>query len=320
MRCAVREALAWLDADSLVLVACSGGADSVALAAAAAFEAPRLGFRVGGVTVDHRLQAGSGDRAAAVAALLTELGLDPVEAQPRRRRRPGRRTRSGRPNRALCGARRGRGAARARQRPARAHPRRPGRDRAAGLGAWLGDPVACGHGGRRRPALPAAAARRHPPSRAPRAPTWARRCGTTRTTPTRRSPGFGCASECCRYSRRRSGRGRGGTSPHRRARPRRRRRPRRLGGGAATPSWRTPTGSLDVGAPRGACQGLFAAGCCGSRRFAAGVTAGALAAVHLQAAEALITDWHGQGPVSLPGGRAAAGGMGGSTSEPTHCI
>ena len=79
VRCAVREALAGLVPDSLVLVACSGGADSVALAAAAAFEAPRLGLRAGGVTVDHRLQKGSTSRAETVAALLSGLGLDPVE-------------------------------------------------------------------------------------------------------------------------------------------------------------------------------------------------------------------------------------------------
>lgn len=79
VRCAVRESLAGLDSSALVLVACSGGADSVALAAAAAFEAPRLGLRVGGVTVDHELQKGSAARAAAVAALLTGLGLEPVE-------------------------------------------------------------------------------------------------------------------------------------------------------------------------------------------------------------------------------------------------
>jgi tRNA(Ile)-lysidine synthase len=38
----------------------------------------------------------------------------------------------------------------------------------------------------------------------------------------------------------------------------------------------------------------------------AGVTAGSLAAVHLQAIEALVTDWHGQGAVSLPGGQSAS--------------
>jgi tRNA(Ile)-lysidine synthase len=80
VRCAVRESLAGLEPSALVLVACSGGADSVALAAAAAFEAPRLGLRVGGVTVDHGLQKGSSSRATAVATLLTGLGLDPVEA------------------------------------------------------------------------------------------------------------------------------------------------------------------------------------------------------------------------------------------------
>ncbi|WP_232839277.1 tRNA lysidine(34) synthetase TilS, partial [Streptomyces triticisoli] len=64
----------------LVLVACSGGADSVALASALAFEAPKLGIRAGGITVDHRLQAGSGRRADEVAQRLRELGLDPVEA------------------------------------------------------------------------------------------------------------------------------------------------------------------------------------------------------------------------------------------------
>ncbi|WP_210577961.1 tRNA lysidine(34) synthetase TilS [Streptomyces sp. GESEQ-4] len=64
----------------LVLVACSGGADSMALASALAFEAPKLGIRAGGVTVDHGLQPGSEVRAAEVVLRLTELGLDPVES------------------------------------------------------------------------------------------------------------------------------------------------------------------------------------------------------------------------------------------------
>jgi tRNA(Ile)-lysidine synthase len=80
VRNAVRAGLAGLAATDLVLVACSGGADSLALAAAAAFAAPRLGLRAGGVTVDHGLQAGSAERAAKVAALLGELGLDPVRS------------------------------------------------------------------------------------------------------------------------------------------------------------------------------------------------------------------------------------------------
>ncbi|KJK54305.1 MULTISPECIES: tRNA lysidine(34) synthetase TilS [unclassified Streptomyces] len=64
----------------LVLVACSGGADSMALASALAFEAPKLGIRAGGITVDHGLQDGSDQRAAEVVVRMTALGLDPVES------------------------------------------------------------------------------------------------------------------------------------------------------------------------------------------------------------------------------------------------
>jgi tRNA(Ile)-lysidine synthase len=81
VRHAVRLALEPVALESpgaVVLAACSGGGDSVALAAALAFEAPRLGLRAGGVTVDHGLQAGSGARASAVVALLRGLGLDPA--------------------------------------------------------------------------------------------------------------------------------------------------------------------------------------------------------------------------------------------------
>jgi len=62
----------------LVLVACSGGPDSLALAGATAFEAPRLGLRAGAVTVDHGMQPGSAEQADRVAAVLHELGFDPV--------------------------------------------------------------------------------------------------------------------------------------------------------------------------------------------------------------------------------------------------
>jgi tRNA(Ile)-lysidine synthase len=78
IRGGVRAGLAGLAPGDLVLAACSGGADSLALAAALAHEAPRLGLRGGGVTVDHGLQDGSAARAAQVAALLGRLGLDPV--------------------------------------------------------------------------------------------------------------------------------------------------------------------------------------------------------------------------------------------------
>ncbi|URM90290.1 tRNA lysidine(34) synthetase TilS [Streptomyces sp. MRC013] len=64
----------------LVLVACSGGADSMALASALAFEARKLTVRAGAVTVDHGLQPGSDLRAAEVVSRLSALRLDPVEA------------------------------------------------------------------------------------------------------------------------------------------------------------------------------------------------------------------------------------------------
>jgi tRNA(Ile)-lysidine synthase len=78
IRNAVRDCLADLEPGCLVLAACSGGADSLALAAALAFAGPRLGLRCGGVTVDHGLQDGSAQRAVEVAATLTKLNLDPV--------------------------------------------------------------------------------------------------------------------------------------------------------------------------------------------------------------------------------------------------
>ncbi|MGW6705182.1 tRNA lysidine(34) synthetase TilS [Streptomyces sp. NPDC054956] len=68
------------DSAPLVLVACSGGADSMALASALAFEAPKLGIRAGGITVDHGLQPGSDLRAAEVVVRMTALRLDPVES------------------------------------------------------------------------------------------------------------------------------------------------------------------------------------------------------------------------------------------------
>ncbi len=81
-RVAVRRCLSDLAAPELVLVACSGGPDSLALTAVTAFVAPRLGLRVGLVTVDHGLQPGSARRAAAVADWARDAGLAPVEVVP----------------------------------------------------------------------------------------------------------------------------------------------------------------------------------------------------------------------------------------------
>lgn len=69
-----------------VLVACSGGPDSLALAAVASYFARRGHVNahpvtVGAVVVDHQLQDGSADIAARTAQALEELGLAPVEVR-----------------------------------------------------------------------------------------------------------------------------------------------------------------------------------------------------------------------------------------------
>jgi tRNA(Ile)-lysidine synthase len=77
VRRAVRQSLAALPAGATALVGLSGGADSLALAAAVAFEAPKCGLRGIAVTVDHALQYGSADAASRAAAQAEALGLAP---------------------------------------------------------------------------------------------------------------------------------------------------------------------------------------------------------------------------------------------------
>jgi tRNA(Ile)-lysidine synthase len=102
IRLAVRGCLAQagLAPGDLILAACSGGADSLALAAALAFEAPRLGFRGGGVTVDHGMQQGSAEQAGRVAKELAAMGLDPVRSVGVAVARPGTGQPAGAPGRA----------------------------------------------------------------------------------------------------------------------------------------------------------------------------------------------------------------------------
>jgi len=76
VRLPVRRALSVLEPGDVVAVACSGGADSLALASAAVFEGQKLGLRVVGVTVDHGLQPGSDAQADRVIAQLAALGVD----------------------------------------------------------------------------------------------------------------------------------------------------------------------------------------------------------------------------------------------------
>ena len=75
VRLAVRRSLPDLPPGP-VLVACSGGADSLALLSGAVFETRSGDRRVMGVTVDHGLQEGSAERAAAVVDQMAELGAD----------------------------------------------------------------------------------------------------------------------------------------------------------------------------------------------------------------------------------------------------
>lgn len=82
----VQDALAQAGYPAHVVVACSGGPDSLALAAVAGYFARRghvdgHPVTVGAVVVDHQLQEGSGQVAARTAEVLTELGLDPVEVR-----------------------------------------------------------------------------------------------------------------------------------------------------------------------------------------------------------------------------------------------
>jgi len=70
-----------VDDPPLVLVGCSGGPDSLALAAVTAFFASRGEIRVGAVVVDHQMQPGSAEVAANTAATLRRLGLDPVQVR-----------------------------------------------------------------------------------------------------------------------------------------------------------------------------------------------------------------------------------------------
>lgn len=80
----LQDALAAAGYPERVLVACSGGPDSLALAAVAAYFGRRghvdgHPVSIGAVVVDHQLQPGSARVAAATAQTLEDLGLSPVQ-------------------------------------------------------------------------------------------------------------------------------------------------------------------------------------------------------------------------------------------------
>ena len=76
VRLAVRRGLAGLEPGATVIVACSGGADSLALLAATVFEARKDAWHVVGATVDHGLQDDSAEHAERVVAQMARLGAD----------------------------------------------------------------------------------------------------------------------------------------------------------------------------------------------------------------------------------------------------
>ena len=78
LRNTVRPFLENLTAGDCALVAVSGGADSLALAYALIKEAPDLAINLIAVTVDHQLQSGSADQAAKVQVELKAMGYQEV--------------------------------------------------------------------------------------------------------------------------------------------------------------------------------------------------------------------------------------------------
>ena len=79
VRSAVRACIADLEPGSVVLVGVSGGRDSLALADALAFEAPKLTLHAGALIVDHQLQADSARVAEQVQRVVDAMGLAPVQ-------------------------------------------------------------------------------------------------------------------------------------------------------------------------------------------------------------------------------------------------
>ncbi|HQR26513.1 MAG TPA: tRNA lysidine(34) synthetase TilS [Nocardioides sp.] len=80
VRRAVRRALDEVEPGGTVVVACSGGADSLALLAATVAEARAAHLRVVGATVDHGLQSGSAELTSRVVGQMVALGVDETVA------------------------------------------------------------------------------------------------------------------------------------------------------------------------------------------------------------------------------------------------
>ena len=266
------------------LVACSGGADSLALLAATVFEAREPAWRVVGVTVDHGLQDGSAEHGRPTSsAQMAALGADETASARVEVEGGGPRPGGGGPRGAVRRPRGARRALRRRRGAARPHPRRPGRDRAARAGPRLAAAGRWPGCAARFDALPPAAARRDPRRHRDGLPGRGhRRAGTTRTTTTRaftrvrvRRTGAAGARGRARPGRRRR------PGPHRRPAaaptcdaPRRARRRRRTTSCATPATASRSTALADLPPPS-------AAGCSGWPRCAAGAPAAELFHEHV---------------------------------------
>jgi len=78
VRQAVRESLAEFQPGDAIAVACSGGADSIALAYALALEVPHFSLKLSSITIDHQLQPGSADNAEKVSKILSTFDIQPT--------------------------------------------------------------------------------------------------------------------------------------------------------------------------------------------------------------------------------------------------
>lgn len=303
VRSAVRRTLAGLPPCALVLVACSGGADSLALAAAAAVEARRAGLRAGAVTVDHGLQPGSWERAEQVAATLRGLGLEPVEVAAVAVGR------AGGPEAAARTARYGAledvaerlGAAvvlLGHTRDDQAETVLLGLGRGSGARALAGMPAARGRFRRPLLGLPrattraACAAAGLQPWADPHNddPAFARvRVRTDALPALERSVGPGAAAALARSARllRDDADALDAWAG-------------RVAAGAAHPDGGLAVPAL-AGLPAAVRRRVLR-----TEAVRAGVPAGALTAEHLEAVDALVSAWRGQGAVALPGGIRAA--------------
>ena len=306
VRLAVRRALADVDAGELVLVACSGGADSLALAAATAFEAPRLrdgGVRAGAVTVDHGLQDGSVHRAEQLALVLRDLLLDPIEVVTVRStdgagpEDAARRARYA----ALDNAASRLGASAVllgHTRDDQAETVLLGLARGSGARSLAGMRPRSGDGRYLRPLLDLPRSSPEPP-----ASGGSRALGRPAQRGPRLCPDPGTHRRRCR-------RGASSRTGRRRlARAYRHAASRRRGcagylGGAAWPE-------VTSGGEGVSCAALVDLPAAIRTRLlrraalAAGCPPGTLAAVHVRAMDELVTDWHGQVRIELPGGVSA---------------